>query len=66
MTIPGYKPGDRVRFSEKGRRHYYKRPDKEGVVTANSKSRADWLAIKWDGNSTDERFHPAFIEKVTT
>jgi 1,4-alpha-glucan branching enzyme len=63
MTVPGYKNGDRVRFSAKGKRHYEK-PNRVGVVTNQAKKQSHWLAVKWDGNSTDERFHPAFIEKV--
>jgi hypothetical protein len=64
MTVPGFKNGDRVRFSPKGKRHYEK-PDRVGVITNLAKKHTIWLAVKWDGNSTEERFHPAFIEKVS-
>lgn len=63
MTIPGYKAGDRVRFSEKGRNAHRHQPDKVGVVVGQpSRKRVTMLTVRWDGTVTDQQFHPAFIE----
>ena len=65
MAIEGFKRGDQVRFSEKGRRVYSRNQNQIGAVVNNPQNpRTMYLHVRWAGNQYSDKFHPAFIEKV--
>lgn len=65
MTIPGYKTGDRVRYSAKGLKVFTRTPPgRLGTITNDpERKQTRYLMVHWDGNlrSTAD-LHPAFIE----
>ncbi len=64
MTVEGFKRGDQVRLSEKGRRAYYRSKGRVGEVINNPENpQTKILHVRWVGNRYADHFHPSFIEK---